>query len=303
MRTAPGLNSVEPVASGTLRLTLYTPTLLSLALVIGISVVLPSPAQINPLTTVHGTVDQGIVLPQPMPLSGRQDAAALIELRAYRTAVGAGTWTDMVGKGNLTTGGANAVPGNDADPATLWILGHNGFRLDVQKQKGLSSVRMDGTYGIAQHEDGKIKPMDARDAVTGLLAFPSLFEANFPTAQTMLTDQGFATVDGTTLRRISVETSWPDGETDASGASMTAVTDLYFDPQTHLLIKSATAVLGSDVSPEQYLRVVTYGDYRATDGMQIPYRYSETLNGQSLWTLQLSHIQLNQGLSQASFHF
>ena len=265
--------------------------------------VVPLRAQQNPFTQITGNADQGIVLPQKTSLLSRQDAGALAEIRAYRSAVSLGSWIDMQGTGELTSTATDTNGGSGPENATVWILNHHGYRLDIQKPKGTSSLRMDGAYGAVQHSNGEMKMMDARDAVAGLLAFPALMEASFPTNTVMLIDQGMATVDGTVLHRITVEKPWPGDPVDAKGDPLTTVTDLYFNPQTHLLVKSANAIYGANPSPEQLLQVITYGDYQVVNGMQVPFQYRETLNGQILWTLQLHQIHLNQGLTDSNFHF
>lgn len=264
----------------------------------------PLTAQRAPFTQITGSTDQGIVLPQSVPLVPRQDAGALAEIRAYRSAISLGAWMDMQGTGQFTSTATDSTGAKNAHNATLWIRDHHGYRLDVQKPNGTSSLRMDGSYGVVQHADGRMRSMDARDAVAGLLAFPALMEATFPASTVMLIDQGPATVDGTTLHRITVEKPWPGDPMDAAtGNPLTTVTDLYFNPQTHLLMKSALAVLGSQPSPEQMLEVITYGNYSAENGMLLPHSYRQTLNGQILWTLDLNEIHLNQGLPQSDFHF
>lgn len=242
-------------------------------------------------------------MPQTAPLVARQDAAALQEFLAYRAAISLGSWIDMQASGTLTSTAFNSSGGMTPETATLWIRNHDAYRLDVQKPKGISSLRIDGTYGALQHQDGHVRAMDARDAVAGLFAFPMLMEATLPATNTMLVDQGTVIVDGAALHRISVESPWPGNPLDDKGKPLTTVTDLYFNPQTHLLAKSANAMVGSKATPERYRSVVTYADYRAVNGMQIPFLYRETLNGQILWTLQLNQIQLNQGVSQTEFHF
>jgi len=265
--------------------------------------ILPIYGQQNPFTQVLGNTDQGTVLPQSVLLVPRQDAGALAEIQAYRSAISLGQWVDMQGTGEFTSTATDSTGGSGPENATLWIWNHYGYRLDVQKPKGMSSLRMDGAYGTVQHADGKMKQMDARDAVAGLLAFPVLMEANFPASNVMLIDQGTAPVDGTALHRITVEKPWPGDPVDATGNPLTTVTDLYFNPQTHLLMKSANGVLGSDPSPERLLRVITYGNYQEVNGMEVPSQYRETINGQILWTLQLNQIRLNQGLPESDFYF
>lgn len=265
--------------------------------------ILPLHGQQNPFTGVVGNTDQGVVLPQGVPLVRRQDPEALAVIQTYRSMIGLGAWIDMQGKGELTSTAKDSTGNSAPENATFWIRGHHGYRLDIQNPQGMSSLRMDGAYGAVQHADGKTKPMDARDAVAGLLAFPMLMETNFPAANVMLIDEGMATVDGASLHRITVERPWPGNPVDGMGNPLTTVTDLYFNPQTHFLMKSANSVLGTRPSPEQMVQVITYEGYRAINGMQVASRYRQTLNGQILWTLQLNQIQLNQGLPQSDFHF
>jgi hypothetical protein len=260
--------------------------------------------QQNRFTQITGNADRGVVLPQSVPLVPRQDAGALTEIQAFRSAISLGAWQDMHGTGQLTSTATNSSGDKSPLSATLWIRHHHEFRLDIQKPDGTSSLRLGGAYGATQHTDGHVTMMDARDAVSGMLAFPALMESAFPGITVMLIDHGLTTVDGTSLHRITIEKPWPGSPVDAAtGNLMTTVTDLYFNPQTHLLMKSALAVFGSQSNPEQMLEVVTYSGYNAVNGMLLPHSYRQTLNGQILWTLQLNQVELNSGLSEAGFHF
>lgn len=275
----------------------------------------PLSAQQVTLTQPIGNTDQGIPLPSSgltlntssatglaMPVI-QQDPTALREITSYRSAINLTTWKDLKGTGVLTSTAAGQSNQNDADNATLWIRERGGYRLDVQESKGTRSTRVDGTYGSTQHADGKIRSMDARDAVTGLLACGALMESTFPQKDATVLDRGMISVDGITLHRLTVEAPWPDHMTDSKGNLTMSVTDLYFDPQIHLLSKSATMVFGSAHTGQALLRVMTYGNYSSVNGTLIPFQYRETLNGQILWTLQLKQAQSNQGLSYNEFHF
>lgn len=258
----------------------------------------------NRFTQIIGNADRGVVLPQSVPLVPRQDPGALTEIQAFRSAISLGPWKDMQGTGQLTSTATDSSGDKSPLNSTLWIRHHHEYRLDIQKPNGTSSLRLDGSYGAAQHTDGHTKIMDARDAVSGMFAFPALMEAAFPDTSVMVIDRGMAIVGGTTLHRITVESPWPGSPVDAAtGNLMSSVVDLYFNPQTHLLMKSASAVFGSESNPEPMLEVVTYGEYNAVSGMLLPHSYRQTLNGQILWTLLLNQIQLNSGLTEADFHF
>lgn len=247
---------------------------------------------------------QGIPAPPETVPAGRQDAAALQQIQAYRQAVGADSWTGMQGQGEFTPNSPNSS-GKPTAPqaATLWIRGDRKFRLDVQKPKGPSSLRMNGLSGGIQHEDGRTRPLDIGSTIVGLFAFPRLLKSGFPTTNITLIDQGAITVNGATLHRITMGIPWHVWQPANQQHPATTVVDLYFDPRSNLLVKSAALVNGSTSEPARYLRVIGYGDYRMTNGMNLPYLYSEQFSGQLLWTLQLDSIQFQAGMTDSDFRF
>lgn len=260
--------------------------------------------------TVHATAQNatttvsGVSMPPVSVPPGRQDSGALQEILLFQKTVQAGSWTGMEARGSFTpnaTGSSGEAIG--AEPATLWILGGNSFRLDSQKSSGTSSLRFDGAYGAIRHEDGRTRKMDARNALAGFLAFPALMEQGFPYAGTSVIDDGITAVDGVPLHRITMGAPWPGGPSAGKTSPPMTVTDLYFDPQTNLLKLSATAAVGSRSEPTRYLRVITYSGYHEINGVMVPGLYSEHLNGQLLWTLDLNNIQLQPGLTDAGFRF
>lgn len=266
---------------------------------------LPMPAlgQQNPSAGIRGTYDRGVVMPEPINATGRQDATAIAEIRLYRAAVGATSWSDMEGIGEITANAVDSRGEKSSRPATLWISGDGGYRLDIETPQGTRSVRIEGGYGAIEDANQHRKPIDVRNAANGLVSFPQLLSAAFLATGTELVDDGMATVDGVQLHRVSLQRPLPGNVLGANGKPAMTVTDFYFQPQTHLLVKSAGAIVGLDVTPARYLQVITYGDYRAVNGMQIPFQYQETIDGQLVWTLQLNQVSLNQGVSQTEFHF
>jgi hypothetical protein len=256
-------------------------------------------AQQNSFTAIHGNTDQGVVSPRKSPVAGRQDPAALVEVRAYQKAIGLAAWTDMQGTGSITLNTAD----KGVENTSLSILGQSQYRLDVETSKGTKSTRMNGAVGAVQYEDGHKRPVDATDAGAGLFGFPLLNDSNFPEPRIGLVDNGIVSIDGVPLHRITVEWPWAGDPVDTNGNVLTNVVDFYFNPQTHLLMKTANAVVGSKPSPTRLLRVISYDDYRVVNGMEVPYRYRQTLNGQLMWTLQLNQVQLHIGLASSSFLF
>ena len=138
-------------------------------------------SQAPKVTGSQPTVDQGVLLPPSQALPAAvQDKSAVATLRSFQTAVGRAAWADIEATGEIfpkTLPSGGVTPGQDA---TLRILGHQGYRLDIQTPKGPISIRMDGAYGAMQPPRSHVILMDAPDAVTGLLAFPQLQDPAFP---------------------------------------------------------------------------------------------------------------------------
>jgi hypothetical protein len=246
---------------------------------------------------------QEILLPPETIPAGRQDAAALQQVQAYRQTVKANAWTDLEAKGEFTPNAPDSSgKAVGPRPATLWMSGDRQFRLDVQKPAGTSSLRMSGMNEAIRHEDGRTRSADLRNALVGLFAFPRLLKSGFPGPNISLLDQGMITVGGASLHRISMGIPWPNAQSTGQTHPPTVI-DLYFDPGSNLLVKSAALVVDSSSGPARYLQVISYGDYQLSGGMTLPYLYSEQLNGQLLWTLQLNSIQLQSGLADSVFSF
>jgi len=245
-------------------------------------------------TRIYGTEDRAVPMPALVGSLGQKDATALQELVDYIKAVNITSWQGMQASGTLTDGSGNP------DPATLTILNGDHFRLDVQTPNGQRSIRISGSYGKRLEADGKSYFMPAATAKAGLLAFPRLLASTFPSATASFIDQGQVQINGALLHRITVEESAFPGETAARDVN---VTDLYFDPSTHLLLKSASAVQLDPADRERYLIVIAYSDYQYVGGSLIPFTYSQSLNGQQQWTLQLNQPNLQPPVDASYFQF
>lgn len=90
-------------------------------------------------TRIFGAADQDFPTPQPFPLSGQKDSAALQEIIDFIGATGAGTWKGIQGSGTMSYPGKS---GEESDSATLTILNGNRFRLDVAVAGGTRSIRI-----------------------------------------------------------------------------------------------------------------------------------------------------------------
>jgi hypothetical protein len=228
---------------------------------------------------------------------GHVDPGALAEISQHLKATGSAPWTGMQGTGQITYG-----TDSTAYSATLTILGNKSFRLDGQTSKGLLSIRINGLQGKIQEADGRQNFIVPDTAASGIFQFQLPRLANFPGASTSLLDHGSSVVAGATLHRVTFE-SPVSGPMVSTQKKKTLATDLYFDGTTHLLVKSANVIHINDAGNNDFLREITYDDYRSVGNVMIPFRYIQTLNGQNQWTLQLSEVQLNPTAKATFFEF
>jgi hypothetical protein len=240
----------------------------------------------------------GIALPSTTGLLGQIDAPALDEVRAHLAAIGGAAWEGMQAVGTLIDRSQNPT----AYAVTLANLGGDRFRLDTQTKKGQVSTRIHGLAGKVQVDDRPAYPLGPDTAAVGIFPFeiPRVLTSFSPGAT--LTDHGLVGVDGTQLHRITVE-KIVIGNDPVTNKRNTVAIDFYFDPKSHLLIKSATSGSTDGDKRVHCLTVVTYSDYRIVNTSLIPFRYTETVDGGISRILQLSSVQLSPALGTAYFEF
>jgi predicted Zn-dependent peptidase len=99
----------------------------------------------------------------------------------------------------------------------------------------------------------------------------------------------------------------PDDSVDGKPVDVVHVTGpdefditLFFDKATHRLLKSTYQTVnqaaGQPAKAEE-----TYSDYRQQDGLWIPFRQVETLNGERFQDVALTDVKVNPGISPAVF--
>ena len=262
-------------------------------------------AQSTPTSVEHitptpalGPLDTDIVIPKATGALGRQDAAALKEITEHLATVGSAPWLGMQGTGQIVYGAKDPT----AYSATLSILENDRFRLDAQTNKGEMSLRIHGRVGKIQGIGGPAETIPPDTAAAGIFPFGLVRTVHFPGRDTSLIDHGLTTVGGVQLHRITVETP-SIGRDPVTKLRLTIAIDLYFDPATHLLAKSASSSFIAVGHSAKFLRVVTYSDYRKVGAAMVPFRYDESMDGQQYWVLQLSDAQLNPALDATYFQF
>lgn len=71
--------------------------------------------------------------------------------------------------------------------------------------------------------------------------------------------------------------------------------ELFFDPQSHLLVKEAAPVAGHDEE-------ILYDDYRAVDGVKLPYKI-ELHRGPDAYSINITRAAINETVGERTFDF
>lgn len=269
---------------------------------LALSMLAPAQAQTSPqtpqpfdFTRIRGAEDADVAVPKASLQLGQKDSAALQAILDFLKATHGASWTGMQATGTFTSHGESSA-------ATLTVLNGDDFRLDVNSQKGQLSIRILGNLGQIRESDGVLHRLPFATAKGGLLAFPRLMANTFPSAGASVVDRGLVAVDGNALHRVTIAEPVFPGQT-ATAPDKASTVDLYFDPATHLLAKSVASVQIDSKDRARYVQAMTYGDYRQADGILLPFSYTQTLNGQRQWQLQLTAAQLAPQVDPTYFSF
>lgn len=271
-----------------------------LSLLVFTSPAIPGTCQLAPSLT-RSTPDGSVILPVKTGILGQKDEGALVELKAHRAAVGGIPWVGMMGRGKITYGSDSST----SYDATLSNIYQDGFRLDAAAQSGETSIRIYRDFGKVQAVDASISTIPLETALSGLFPFEM---ARFdPTSEALssmsMIDHGLTMIGSTSLHRITLERPSLDPTSRVTVTTATHVIDLYFDPATHLLAKSAVYDTVARSRNIPFLFVVSYADYRNVGNVLVPFRYSETMEGQPYRTVQLSTVALTPPLTVQDFQF
>jgi hypothetical protein len=276
--------------------------ILALCLLAGAHAFAQSPAvaatQPMDFTRISGSEDVDVAVPKAILPLGKKDAPALQAILDFLKTTNGASWTGLQAIGTFTSPGDNGA----SSAATLTIQNGDAFRLDVNAPEGPLSIRLQGNLGQILESNGIEHRLPLATAKSCLFAFPRIMANSFPNALTSIVDQGPISVDGKTLQRITISDPVFANRAVTAEDQISTI-DLYFDPATHLLVKSVASVQLDSRDRERYVQAITYGDYRQVDGIVLPFAYTQTLNGQRQWDLQLTSVQLGPQVDDTYFSF
>ena len=190
-------------------------------------------------------------------------------------------------------------------PATLRGRAPDQFRLDANLPEGTRSWLINSQQGQLRDASGKLTVIPQYNAINlstaalphlglSLAAVDNSFSVTGGSVQTV---EGKSALVVRTNRVLSTKED-PGGEIARWSAK-----EYVIDAVSHVLVETRDTVFSNDTSRTRYLHEMIYSDFRSQGGVLIPFSLTERIGGQATWSVQLSSINFNTGLTDSDFHF
>jgi hypothetical protein len=235
------------------------------------------------------------------PTNAKDQASILLINRSLAAMGGSqpAAIADFVATGDVTYYWAGK---EEKGSATLSGRGIGQFRFDANLAGGTRSWAVNNGTGALRDTNGKITTIPFHNAINlGSLTFPMfrLAELASDTAVT-LSYSGPAEIESQQFECVHTHKQLFDKDPEGSGNRL-GDADLYFDPNTKLLVGIHDQSHPKRTMSKDVAHAVYFGDYRQVSGLLVPFTISEYLGQQKVWSLQISDIKFNTGLSDDVF--
>lgn len=242
---------------------------------------------------------------QPQQLPQQDAAGANLGAMAARSLAGAGPLKDVT-----VSASVRRVAGSDNEvgTATLMAYGAGFSRVDLKVASGLySEVRRlkDGIpEGFWSGPDGTAQPIALHNCWTDPFwffpAFSLLTAVTSP--DVVVSYRGRETKDGVALEHIQVSRLFVSkSKSTTQLVQKLSRVDCYLDSASFLPVAMAFSVHPDDDANTDILVEIRFSNYRAVNGIQVPFRVQKFLNGGLVLDLVVQTAIFNSGLSDAVF--
>lgn len=207
---------------------------------------------------------------------------------------------DFTAAGNITHFWADQpVQGS----ATVKGLGLTNFRLDENLPTGTESWVASKAEGSEKTIDGKISDLVWANQFKRLsLTFPlALIASAVNNASFQVTYNGQTSYQGQSAYDVRIQQVLPSVVDPKGTSSARTAQDFLIDSSTFVILGMRDQLFGESSRQAPQAHEIQFSNYQSEDGVQVPFGVSEFIDGQHTWTLQLSSISFNTGLTSSDF--
>lgn len=188
-------------------------------------------------------------------------------------------------------------------PVTVYGKGMTEFRLDANVSGGTQSFIVNGIAGDSTPVNGQTISLPFYNVMTGgSLTFPAArIAAALNDPSTSISFVGLVTQNG--LQAYQVHVAPPVDPTLTLNGALSGLGqfDLFIDPTSSQLLELLENVWSSTDTSQTYLHEIVFSNYTTASGLSIPFGITEKIAGQQTWSMSLTSITFNSGLSDSLF--
>ncbi|HKS80570.1 MAG TPA: hypothetical protein VJR23_03620 [Candidatus Acidoferrales bacterium] len=189
-------------------------------------------------------------------------------------------------------------------PVTIRGMGLEDYRVDASLPEGTRTwACSDGISGVLITPDGQTQASPFYNLMTeGSRTLPYVrIAAEVMDSSTSIEYVGLVTTKGQQDYQIHFSQTIPTNSTSSKLANLGEF-DLYIDPISHLVTKLTETVRSETDFATTFLREIDFSNYQSSGNVLIPFSISEEINGQETWSIALTSVTFNSGLTDAIFN-
>jgi hypothetical protein len=241
---------------------------------------------------------------QQAPTTATQNPQAVALLTQSLNAMGGisaiSAIQDYTGTGTITYNWANE-PVQAA--ATVQSMGVNTLRVDSNLNTGTQTWALDRMAGVFIAPSGTRRNASFYNLATaGGLTFPALrLVSILQSTATTVTYVGQVTRNGTTAYQVHCVLPANASTPPAPNLPAFGAFDLFIDATSLLVVSLQETAYAESNFQVSFLHEIDFSNYQTVGGVAVPFAIAESIGGQRTWSLSLSSLSFNSGLTEAVF--
>lgn len=197
---------------------------------------------------------------------------------------------------------------NFADPVTGSVTvkgrGLHQIRIDADLPKGMRTTVVNGKSGSMKEVDGRSWPINGQSAADlGSFTLPLLpLTGAMIDSSTSIIFGGLVNHNGSSAYDIRLQTAYTQQQDPTGHRGAEEARDFYIDPKTFLVVAvSGRLYFRGGPNDKGVPHEILYSNWQSVNGIMMPLAIVESVRGVTGFTIELSQVTYNSGLSDSDF--